>query len=85
MKLSEYLNKLERGGKSAFARMIGAHASDLSDWCSGERPIPVRYCRAIESASGGVVSRVECRPDDWQVYWPELAQPSTPAQEVGNV
>ncbi|MFD2755689.1 transcriptional regulator [Comamonas terrae] len=73
MKLSEYLNQLERGGKSAFARRIGAHASDLSDWMKGARPIPVRFCPAIERESGGVVGRKECRPKDWQLYWPELA------------
>lgn len=84
MKLSEYLKTLERGGKSSFARKIGAHASDLSDWCSGERPIPARYCAAIERETNGVVTRAECRPDDWQVYWPELSQPSTQEKEVGN-
>lgn len=73
MKLSDYLNQLERGGKSAFARKIGAHASDLSDWMKGARPIPVRFCPAIERESGGRVGRQDCRPDDWQMYWPELA------------
>ncbi len=72
MKLSDYLNQQERGGKAAFARKIGAHTSDLSDWIAGERPIPVRYCAAIEQASGGEVTRKDCRPNDWQVYWPEL-------------
>ncbi|MBI1625202.1 transcriptional regulator [Comamonas suwonensis] len=84
MKLSEYLKTLERGGKSAFARKIGAHASDLSDWCSGDRSIPAHYCPAIERASNGSVSRIDCRPNDWQVYWPELAQSSTSTREVGN-
>ena len=72
MKLSDYLNQLERGGKSAFAKKIGAYASDLSDWSSGERQIPVRYCPAIERESGGVVTRPELRPTDWCIYWPEL-------------
>ncbi|WP_218243223.1 transcriptional regulator [Comamonas fluminis] len=84
MKLSEYLNQLGRGGKSAFAKAIGAYAPDLSDWSAGKRPIPARYCPAIETHSNGAVTRIECRPDDWQTYWPELAQPSTPAQEVAN-
>lgn len=74
MKLSEYLNQLERGGKSAFAKKIGAYASDLSDWSSGERPIPIRFCPAIERETCGAVSRIELRPDDWETYWPELAQ-----------
>lgn len=73
MKLSDYLNQLERGSKAAFARKIGAHTPDLSDWIAGVRPIPVRYCAAIEQVSNGEVTRKECRPKDWQVYWPELA------------
>lgn len=86
MKLSDYLNQLERGGKSAFARKIGAHASDLSDWMKGARPIPVRFCPAIERESGGRVGRQDCRPNDWQVYWPELGQQSWSAAsaEVAN-
>ncbi|MFN3732230.1 transcriptional regulator [Comamonas testosteroni] len=78
MKLSDYLNQLERGGKSAFARKIGAHASDLSDWMKGARPIPVRFCPAIERETGGMVVRQDCRPNDWQMYWPELADPAVP-------
>lgn len=86
MKLSDYLNQLERGGKAAFARKIGAHTSDLSDWIAGERPIPARYCAAIEQASHGEVTRKDCRPNDWEVYWPELAQPSgqPSTQEVSH-
>lgn len=81
MKLSDYLNQLERGGKSAFARKIGAHASDLSDWSSGGRQIPVRYCPAIERESGGAVTRPELRPTDWCIYWPELDVPTPPLHE----
>ena len=81
MKLSDYLNQLERGGKSAFAKKIGAHASDLSDWSSGERQIPVRYCSAIERESGGAVTRPELRPADWCIYWPELDVLPTPSLE----
>lgn len=78
MKLSDYLNPLERGAKAEFARKIGAYPSDLSDWLTGERPIPVRYCRAIERESGGAVTCAECRPKDWHLYWPGPAsQPTT--------
>ena len=76
MKLSDYLNQLERGGKAAFARKIGAHTPDLSDWIAGVRPIPVRYCAAIEQASSGEVTRKDCRPVDWHVYWPDIAEKS---------
>lgn len=74
MKLSDYLNQLERGGKAAFARKIGAHTPDLSDWIAGVRPIPVRYCAAIEQTSKGEVTRKDCRPMDWHVYWPDMAE-----------
>lgn len=79
MKLSDYLNPLERGAKAEFARKIGAYPSDLSDWIAGKRPIPARYCPAIERESGGAVTRAECRPSDWQTYWPN---PTTQPEEV---
>lgn len=86
MKLSDYLNPLERGAKAEFARKIGAYPSDLSDWIAGKRPIPVRYCAAIERESGGAVTRAECRPKDWQTYWPaESPQPElTPTQPAAT-
>lgn len=94
MKLSDYLNPLERGAKAAFARAIGAHSSDLSDWLAEKRPIPARYAPAIERESGGAVTCIECRPDDWHVFWPnyatqpqtteELAQPSASIKEAAT-
>lgn len=81
MKLSEYLNQKERGSKAALARKIGAHTSDLSDWISGDRLIPVKYCLPIERETGSAVTRADCRPGDWQVYWPDFT-PTT--QEVSH-
>lgn len=79
MKLSDYLEPLERGSKTAFARKIGAYTPDLSDWITGKRPIPARYCLAIERETAGAVTRADCRPNDWQVYWPDF-QLATPAE-----
>ncbi len=73
MKLSDYLNQLERGGKAAFARKIGAHTPDLSDWIAGKRPIPIKYCIPIERETEGYVTRADCRPSDWQAYWPDFS------------
>ena len=73
MNLSDYLTNAGRGGKSNLARKIGGHASDLSDWLSGDRPVPVHRCTAIEAATDGAVTRRDLRPDDWQQIWPELA------------
>lgn len=72
MKLSDYLNQLGRGSKAVFAKKIGAHTPDLSDWTTGKRPIPVRYCIPIEKESNGAVTRADCRPKDWQIYWPDF-------------
>lgn len=35
-------------------------------------PVPPIRCLAIESATGGIVSRSDLRPDDWQKIWPEF-------------
>lgn len=71
MNLSDYLSQ-ERGRQAALCKAIGAHAPDMCKWASGERPIPVTYGAAIESASGGLVTRQEMFPDEWQRIWPEL-------------
>lgn len=81
MKLSDYLNQLGRGGKSAFAKKIGAYSSDLSDWIKGERPIPAHFAPAIERESDGRVTRKECRPLDWHIYWPEPADHTHPTTQ----
>lgn len=72
MKLSEYLDRQGRGAKAKFASQIGAHASDLSDWISGARPVPVHRCAVIEQETGGAVTRKDLRPSDWRAIWPEL-------------
>jgi DNA-binding transcriptional regulator YdaS (Cro superfamily) len=72
MDLKTYLLQ-ERGRQAALARAIGAHAPDISRWADGSRPIPSRYGAPIEKATGGLVSRKEMFPDEWNVIWPELA------------
>lgn len=81
MKLSEYIEPQERGAQTKLALQIGAHASDLSDWINGKRPVPIHRCAVIEEATDGAVSRRDLRPDDWHLIWPELA---TPTQEVAH-
>jgi len=41
---------------------------------SGDKAIPAVHCKAIEAFTGGAVTCQEMRPNDWQKYWPELAQ-----------
>lgn len=72
MDIKTYLSQ-ERGRQAALAKAIGAHAPDVSRWAEGTRPIPVTYGAAIEAATGGLVTRQEMFPDDWQTIWPELA------------
>lgn len=80
MQLSDYFFVSVRGARMKLANDIGAHASDVSDWSSGARPVPVHYCLAIERATHGAVTRRDLRPDDAHLIWPDLsdqAQPTT--------
>lgn len=82
MNLSEYLKSQDRGAVIALAKAIGAHPPDVSNWSTGERPVPVHRALAIEQATKGVVTRRDLRPDDWHLIWPELAtETKTPATE----
>ena len=72
MDLKTYLSG-KRGRLAALSRAIGAHASDVSRWASGERPVPVTFGRPIEDATGGLVTRVEMFSHDvLERVWPEL-------------
>jgi len=62
------------GGVSALARALGRSSSEVSQWASGHRPIPIACCPAIERATGGQVTRRDLRPHDWHLIWPELAE-----------
>lgn len=73
MNLRDYLSA-ERGRQAALAKAIQAHAPDISRWADGSRPIPVQYGAAIELATGGLVTRKELFPNDWQKIWPELVE-----------
>lgn len=77
MNLSEYLAQEGRGTAAKLAEAIGAYSSDVSDWAGARRPVPIKFAVAIERATGGIVSRRDLRPDDWQAIWPELAAPTT--------
>lgn len=71
MNLSEYL----AGGRSGadLAKALGVPQPLISQWKTNVRPVPVERCADIEKATGGLVSRRDLRPSDWQRYWPELA------------
>ncbi|KVP40867.1 transcriptional regulator [Burkholderia ubonensis] len=74
MDLKTYLSA-ERGRLTALSRAIDAHASDVSRWASGERPIPIPFGRPIERETGGQVTRTEMFPVEViKRVWPELLE-----------
>ncbi len=80
MTLSDYIAAKGRGAISALAKDIGAHPPDVSRWVSGERPVPLERCVAIERATNKAVTRKDLKPTEWPDIWPELVQ-----QEAANV
>lgn len=51
MDLKTYL-AAERGRLVSLSRAIDAHASDVSRWASGERPVPIPFGLPIELETG---------------------------------
>ncbi len=84
MELSTYIKTAGHGAQMRLARDVGAFASDVSSWLSGRRKPPVSKCLAIELATQGAVTRRDLRPDDWQLIWPELAQPEAAGVAAGE-
>jgi len=59
------------GGRIEMALRLGVKPSAIGNW--KDRGVPIEHCAPIELACGGVVTRRELRPADWQRIWPELA------------
>lgn len=73
--LREYLDSLPHGQIVEFAKKVGVskvYLSQLACRQDGREPSPA-LCVVIEKASGGAVTRIDMRPNDWQAIWPELA------------
>lgn len=70
MKLKLYLSV--RGRQSQIAQATGLAPAYIWQIANGVRPAPVVHCLAIENATNGEVSRIDLRPDDWRLIWPEL-------------
>jgi DNA-binding transcriptional regulator YdaS (Cro superfamily) len=68
------------GGAAKLAGLIGVSAQAIGHW--KERGVPIERCVAIEQATGGVVTRRELRPNDWQSIWPELMPAAEPSQKL---
>lgn len=69
------------GGITALASAIGVAQSAPSMWRTRDS-VPPLHCAAIESATGGSVTRRDLRPDDWWRIWPELITAEHPAPEA---
>lgn len=59
------------GSQKALAQQLGVSHQTVWAWINRES-VPHQYGAAIESATGGKVSRKDLWPDQWQQIWPEL-------------
>lgn len=70
MDLNTYLSP--SGSAAELSRKINVPPALMSQWRTGKRSVPPKWCAAIEKATCGAVSRVDLRPNDWRLIWPEL-------------
>lgn len=75
IKLKTWLSA-ERGRGAALAAALRVPPSFVTKMGNGEKPIPVHHMAAIESFTGGAVTRKEMFPTGWHLIWPELAENS---------
>lgn len=55
------------GSKAEIARQLEVKAPTVSQWCSGERPVPAKRALELERLSGGQVSKASLCPGfPWQ-------------------
>lgn len=61
------------GSQQAMARALGVTKAAVWQWKDVGRQVPAQHCAAIERDTSGAVTRRDLRPDDWHLFWPELA------------
>jgi DNA-binding transcriptional regulator YdaS (Cro superfamily) len=83
MELSQWL-KSERGRQARLARHLKVSAPVITEWLSGDRPVPVRHGMRIEQFTGGQVSRLELYGEECLHIWPELAAPDTASAQAAE-
>ena len=59
MKLSSYLKSQPRGALTSLAAAIDSNKSDVSNWASLKRVVPIHRAAQIEKATSGKVTRRE--------------------------
>jgi len=66
------------GGQSKLAEILNVTPPAITAWLSDDqklkRDIPPKRCVQIEQATNGKITRKDLRPDDWYLFWPELAE-----------
>lgn len=73
--LRRYLKTLSLDAQRDFATRAGTTLGYLRKAISIRSALREKICTALERESAGAVTRRDLRPDDWQLIWPELAQP----------
>jgi len=53
----------QAGGQTALAAAIGVSQQMVWQWVNGRRPVPAKYCIAIEQTPGVTQTRYDLRPD----------------------
>lgn len=80
MDLKTYIAS-ERGRAAALAARLGVSKSYLSQMANGQSPISPERGVQIEQETGGIATRKDMFPDNWQRIWPELI-PNTQAPPI---
>lgn len=84
MNLNDYF-EIRGNSQQALADALGITQSRVSQLAKSKKPINPERCVAIETATGGLVTRKDLRPDDWQTIWPELADADrSPGRRKGD-
>lgn len=60
------------GSLTAMANALNVKPPTVHQWKTGEKPVPVRFCKTIETLTSNKVTCIDLRPHDWCEYWPEL-------------
>lgn len=74
-KLKNFLRSMPAEEREAFAARCGTTWAFLRNVMYGQRTPNEKLCVAIERESRRKVTRLDLRPDDWHLIWPELSGP----------
>nr|WP_144154496.1 YdaS family helix-turn-helix protein [Paraburkholderia sp. BCC1885] len=71
-KLKSFIASLPPEERDQFARRCRTTKAFLRNIAYGQRVAGEKLSVLIERESGGAVTRLDLRPDDWRDIWPEL-------------